>query len=151
MYLADPNGSCFRTYCHVSFSLQLRKQTGARIDVDTEDVGDERVLLISGFPVQVCKAKAAIHQILTENTPVSEQLSVPQRSVGRIIGTAGQLPLLFPFFFPFAFFLTFPRIFPAYFPSLCLGGGRRSGTLRPELYFFIEPVVKQSLLPQEVV
>ncbi|XP_074175295.1 tudor and KH domain-containing protein isoform X4 [Rhinolophus sinicus] len=31
---------------------QLRKQTGARIDVDTEDVGDERLLLISGFPVQ---------------------------------------------------------------------------------------------------
>ncbi|KAL1772064.1 tudor and KH domain-containing protein [Sigmodon hispidus] len=69
---------------------QLRKQTGARIDVDTEDVGDERVLLISGFPVQVCKAKAAIHQILTENTPVFEQLSVPQRSVGRIIGRGGE-------------------------------------------------------------
>ncbi|XP_062049577.1 tudor and KH domain-containing protein [Lepus europaeus] len=69
---------------------QLRKQTGARIDVDTEDVGDERVLLISGFPVQVCKAKAAIHQLLTENTPVSEQLSVPQRSVGRIIGRGGE-------------------------------------------------------------
>uniref|UniRef100_A0A0G2JFB2 Tudor and KH domain-containing protein n=1 Tax=Mus musculus TaxID=10090 RepID=A0A0G2JFB2_MOUSE len=66
------------------------KQTGARIDVDTEDVGDERVLLISGFPVQVCKAKAAIHQILTENTPVFEQLSVPQRSVGRIIGRGGE-------------------------------------------------------------
>ncbi|XP_066218588.1 tudor and KH domain-containing protein [Saccopteryx leptura] len=69
---------------------QLRKQTGARIDVDTEDIGDERVLLISGFPVQVCKAKAAIHQILTENAPVSEQLSVPQRSVGRIIGRGGE-------------------------------------------------------------
>ncbi|XP_036308890.1 tudor and KH domain-containing protein isoform X1 [Pipistrellus kuhlii] len=69
---------------------QLRKQTGARIDVDTEDVGDERVLLISGFPVQVCKAKAAIHQILTETAPVSEQLSVPQRSVGRIIGRGGE-------------------------------------------------------------
>ncbi|XP_077628677.1 tudor and KH domain-containing protein [Crocuta crocuta] len=69
---------------------QLRKQTGARIDVDTEDVGDERVLLISGFPVQVCKAKAAIHQILAENTPVSEQLSVPQRAVGRIIGRGGE-------------------------------------------------------------
>uniref|UniRef100_A0A8C6EKM3 K Homology domain-containing protein n=1 Tax=Microcebus murinus TaxID=30608 RepID=A0A8C6EKM3_MICMU len=65
---------------------QLRKQTGARIDVDTEDA----VLLISGFPVQVCKAKAAIHQILTENTPVSEQLSVPQRSVGRIIGRGSE-------------------------------------------------------------
>uniref|UniRef100_A0A0G2JFE0 Tudor and KH domain containing protein n=1 Tax=Mus musculus TaxID=10090 RepID=A0A0G2JFE0_MOUSE len=36
---------------------QLRKQTGARIDVDTEDVGDERVLLISGFPVQASGAK----------------------------------------------------------------------------------------------
>ncbi|KFO18230.1 Tudor and KH domain-containing protein [Fukomys damarensis] len=69
---------------------QLRKQTGARIDVDTEDIGEERVLLISGFPVQVCKAKAAIHQILTENTPVSEQLSVPQRAVGRIIGRGGE-------------------------------------------------------------
>nr|XP_019595591.1 PREDICTED: tudor and KH domain-containing protein isoform X1 [Rhinolophus sinicus] len=69
---------------------QLRKQTGARIDVDTEDVGDERLLLISGFPVQVCKAKAAIHQILTESAPVSEQLSVPQRSVGRIIGRGGE-------------------------------------------------------------
>ncbi|KAK7797011.1 hypothetical protein U0070_011382 [Myodes glareolus] len=38
---------------------QLRKQPGARIDVDTEDVGDERVLPISGFPVQECRAKAA--------------------------------------------------------------------------------------------
>ncbi|TEA34900.1 hypothetical protein DBR06_SOUSAS41110003 [Sousa chinensis] len=88
--LADPDESSSRVYYHISFSLQLRKQTGARIDVDTEDVGDERVLLISGFPVQVCKAKAAIHQILTESTPVSEQLSVPQRSVGRIIGRGGE-------------------------------------------------------------
>ncbi|XP_074175296.1 tudor and KH domain-containing protein isoform X5 [Rhinolophus sinicus] len=39
---------------------------------------------------QVCKAKAAIHQILTESAPVSEQLSVPQRSVGRIIGRGGE-------------------------------------------------------------
>lgn len=68
----------------------MDKQTGARIDVDTADVGDERVLLISGFPAQVCRAKAAIHQIPTENTPVSEQLSLPQRSVGRIIGRGGE-------------------------------------------------------------
>ncbi|KAK2500910.1 hypothetical protein MC885_018122 [Smutsia gigantea] len=73
---------------------QLRKQTGARIDVDTEDAGGERVLLISGFPVQVCAAKAAVRRILAENAPVSEQLSVPQRSVGRIIGTMAPLPLL---------------------------------------------------------
>ncbi|XP_035309685.1 tudor and KH domain-containing protein-like [Cricetulus griseus] len=43
---------------------QLRKQAGARIDVETENVGDERVLPISGIPVQVYKAKAAMHHIL---------------------------------------------------------------------------------------
>uniref|UniRef100_A0A8C8RS86 Tudor and KH domain containing n=1 Tax=Pelusios castaneus TaxID=367368 RepID=A0A8C8RS86_9SAUR len=69
---------------------QLRKKTGARIDVNTEDSGDERVLLISGFPVQVCRAKAAIHQILADNVPVSEQFLVPQRAVGRIIGRGGE-------------------------------------------------------------
>nr|XP_014427154.2 tudor and KH domain-containing protein [Pelodiscus sinensis] len=56
---------------------QLRKETGARIDVDTGDSGEERVLLISGFPVQVCRAKAAIHQLLVDNAPVAEQFLVP--------------------------------------------------------------------------
>lgn len=94
--------------------------------MDTEDVGDERVLLISGFPVQVCKAKAAIHQILTENAPVSEQLSVPQRSVGRIIGTTGQLPLLFLFFsLPSPFFHTFTRVFPGLLPLHLAEGGKK--------------------------
>ncbi|XP_065276411.1 tudor and KH domain-containing protein [Emys orbicularis] len=69
---------------------QLRKETGARIDVEAEDSGEERVLLISGFPVQVCRAKAAIHQILVDNAPVSEQFFVPQRAVGRIIGRGGE-------------------------------------------------------------
>nr|XP_023962778.1 tudor and KH domain-containing protein isoform X4 [Chrysemys picta bellii]XP_023962779.1 tudor and KH domain-containing protein isoform X4 [Chrysemys picta bellii] len=69
---------------------QLRKETGARIDVEVEDSGEERVLLISGFPVQVCRAKAAIHQILVDNAPVSEQFFVPQRAVGRIIGRGGE-------------------------------------------------------------
>lgn len=67
--------------------LQLMKETGARIDVDREELGGEQMLLISGFPVQVCRAKAAIHQILTESALVSEQFFVPQRVVGRIIGT----------------------------------------------------------------
>ncbi|KAM9114575.1 tudor and KH domain-containing protein [Pangshura tecta] len=69
---------------------QLRKETGARIDVEAGDSGEERVLLISGFPVQVCRAKAAIHQILVDNAPVSEQFVVPQRAVGRIIGRGGE-------------------------------------------------------------
>lgn len=91
--------------------------------MDTEDVGDERVLLISGFPVQVCKAKAAIHQILTETAPVSEQLSVPQRSVGRIIGTTGQLPLLLPFILYLCLSVTSAQgCFLAYFPFTLLRG-----------------------------
>ncbi|XP_010293622.1 PREDICTED: tudor and KH domain-containing protein, partial [Phaethon lepturus] len=38
----------------------------------------------------VCRAKATIHQIVTESIPVSEQLCVPQRAVGRIIGRGGE-------------------------------------------------------------
>ncbi|NXG86316.1 TDRKH protein, partial [Stercorarius parasiticus] len=69
---------------------KLRQETGARIDVEREEEGEETVLLISGSPSQVCRAKAAIHQIVTESTPVSEQLCVPQRAVGRIIGRGGE-------------------------------------------------------------
>lgn len=136
-------------YCQMSFSLQLRKQTGARIDVDTEDVGDERVLLISGFPVQVCKAKAAIHQILTENTPVSEQLSVPQRSVGRIIGTTGWLPLLFPLFFTFASLSHLPKDF--FWPSSPLPCEGEKRGIETRGLLFAELVVKPNLFPQKVV
>ncbi|NXO53572.1 TDRKH protein, partial [Aramus guarauna] len=67
-----------------------KAKTGARIDVEREDEGEETALLISGSPSQVCRAKAAIHQIVTESAPVSEQLCVPQRAVGRIIGRGGE-------------------------------------------------------------
>lgn len=113
--------------------------------MDTEDVGDERVLLISGFPVQVCKAKAAIHQILTENSPVSEQLSVPQRSVGRIIGTTGQLPLLFPFFLYLCLPFTPSQGFLLAYLPCTLPGKRKGPGERPELYFLTELLVKQKL------
>ncbi|NXU24437.1 TDRKH protein, partial [Thalassarche chlororhynchos] len=69
---------------------KLSQETGARIDVEAEDEGEEVALLISGSPGQVCRAKAAIHQIVTESAPVSEQLCVPQRAVGRIIGRGGE-------------------------------------------------------------
>lgn len=69
------------------FLPQLRKDTHARINVDLEESGDERMIRISGSPVQVCKAKAAIHQILEESLPVVEKISVPNRAIGRIIGT----------------------------------------------------------------
>ncbi|XP_077776984.1 tudor and KH domain-containing protein isoform X2 [Podarcis muralis] len=69
---------------------QLRKETQARIDVDVEDCGEERLIRICGSAVQVCKAKAAIHQILEENMAVTEKILVPQRAVGRIIGRGGE-------------------------------------------------------------
>ncbi|KAM6038137.1 tudor and KH domain-containing protein isoform 2-T2 [Theristicus caerulescens] len=69
---------------------KLSQETGVRIDVEREDEGEETVLLISGSPGQVCQAKAAVHQIVAESAPVSEQLCVPQRAVGRIIGRGGE-------------------------------------------------------------
>uniref|UniRef100_A0A8C9G6U7 Tudor and KH domain containing n=1 Tax=Pavo cristatus TaxID=9049 RepID=A0A8C9G6U7_PAVCR len=69
---------------------RVRQETGARIDLEGEDDGEERLLLIWGSPSQVCRAKAAVHQIVVESTPVSEQLHVPQRAVGRIIGHGGE-------------------------------------------------------------
>ncbi|OXB71081.1 UNVERIFIED_CONTAM: hypothetical protein H355_010461 [Colinus virginianus] len=69
---------------------RLRQETGARIDLEEDDGGEEQLLLISGSPSQVCRAKAAVHQIVVESTPVSEQLHVPQRAVGRIIGRGGE-------------------------------------------------------------
>ncbi|XP_013798549.2 tudor and KH domain-containing protein isoform X1 [Apteryx mantelli] len=69
---------------------QLRQETGAHIDTEAEDNSEEQVLVISGSPGQVCKAKAAIHQIVAENAPVLEQFHVPQRAIGRIIGRGGE-------------------------------------------------------------
>uniref|UniRef100_A0A8C6ISU2 Uncharacterized protein n=1 Tax=Melopsittacus undulatus TaxID=13146 RepID=A0A8C6ISU2_MELUD len=69
---------------------KLQQETGARIDVEREEEGEEAALLISGSPVQVCRVKAAVHQILVESTPVSERLFVPRRAVSRIIGRGGE-------------------------------------------------------------
>ncbi|NXI43185.1 TDRKH protein, partial [Galbula dea] len=69
---------------------KLEEETRTRIKVQNEDEDKEAALLISGSPTQVCRVKAAIHQIVMESTPVSEQLRVPQRAVGRIIGRGGE-------------------------------------------------------------
>ncbi|XP_064416726.1 tudor and KH domain-containing protein [Latimeria chalumnae] len=75
---------------------QLRRETGACIDIEAqESEGEEsepdRVLLIRGAPVQVCRAKMAIHQILTDSVQILEHFHVPQQSVGRIIGRGGEV------------------------------------------------------------
>ncbi|XP_042296847.1 tudor and KH domain-containing protein isoform X2 [Sceloporus undulatus] len=69
---------------------QLRKNTQARIDIDMEDSSVERIIRICGSPIQVCAAKATIHQILAENLPVQEKIEVHHRTVGRIIGRGGE-------------------------------------------------------------
>ncbi|XP_072917484.1 tudor and KH domain-containing protein isoform X2 [Hemitrygon akajei] len=75
---------------------QLLKETGARIEIkdskktDGEDGVAESLLTIVGSPLQVCKAKVAIHQLLAENVRITEELCVPQRAVGRIIGRGGE-------------------------------------------------------------
>nr|XP_020653942.1 tudor and KH domain-containing protein isoform X2 [Pogona vitticeps] len=69
---------------------KLRRDTHARIDVDVQESAEERLVRICGSPIEVCKAKAAIHQILAESLPVVEKIQVPQRAVGRIIGRGGE-------------------------------------------------------------
>ncbi|XP_042747697.1 tudor and KH domain-containing protein isoform X1 [Lagopus leucura] len=69
---------------------RLQQETGARMELEGEGDSEERLLLIWGSPSQVCRAKAAAHQIVVESTPVLEQLHVPQKAVGRIIGHGGE-------------------------------------------------------------
>ncbi|NXN97978.1 TDRKH protein, partial [Rhinopomastus cyanomelas] len=76
--------------CKGATIRKLRQESGARINTEEEEQGEEATLLIAGSPSQVCQAKAAIHRIVSETTPVSEQLCVPNRAVGRIIGRGGE-------------------------------------------------------------
>ncbi|NXN06503.1 TDRKH protein, partial [Indicator maculatus] len=69
---------------------KLRRETGARIEVESQEEGEDTVLLLSGSPEQVTRAKASIQQIVEDSKPVTEQLCVPQRAVGRIIGRGGE-------------------------------------------------------------
>ncbi|NXX31833.1 TDRKH protein, partial [Nicator chloris] len=71
---------------------QLRQETGAQIEVEEEDEEEEgqSLVQISGSPRQVCRARAAVLRIVADSAPVAEQLRVPQRVVGRIIGRGGE-------------------------------------------------------------
>ncbi|XP_057898631.1 tudor and KH domain-containing protein [Melospiza georgiana] len=71
---------------------QLRQETGAQIEVEEEEEEEEgqSLVQISGSPGQVCRARAAVLRIVADSAPVAEQLRVPQRAVGRIIGRGGE-------------------------------------------------------------
>ncbi|XP_064257713.1 tudor and KH domain-containing protein [Passer domesticus] len=72
---------------------QLRQETGAQIEVEEEEEeeeGGQSLVQISGSPRQVCRARAAVLRIVADSAPVAEQLRVPQRAVGRIIGRGGE-------------------------------------------------------------
>ncbi|NWQ71614.1 TDRKH protein, partial [Neopipo cinnamomea] len=71
---------------------QLRRETGAHITVQEEEEEEEGepVVQIWGSPAQVCRARAAVLRLVADSTPVSEQLHVPCRAVGRIIGRGGE-------------------------------------------------------------
>ncbi|NXM26495.1 TDRKH protein, partial [Oxyruncus cristatus] len=70
---------------------QLRRETGAHITVQEEEEEEgEPVVQIWGSPAQVCRAKAAVLSLVADSTPVAEQLHVPCRAVGRIIGRGGE-------------------------------------------------------------
>ncbi|KAL8184734.1 UNVERIFIED_CONTAM: hypothetical protein K2H54_026662 [Gekko kuhli] len=88
--LEGKNRCILSVHLKAACPVELRKDTRARIDVDVEESSEHQLIRICGSPVQVCKAKAAIHQILAENLPVEEKMHVPQQAVGRIIGRGGE-------------------------------------------------------------
>ncbi|NWR95841.1 TDRKH protein, partial [Furnarius figulus] len=72
---------------------QLRRDTGAHIAVEEqeeEEQQEESLVRIWGSPSQVCRAKAAVLRIVADSAPVAEQLRVPHRAIGRIIGRGGE-------------------------------------------------------------
>ncbi|NWT06807.1 TDRKH protein, partial [Mionectes macconnelli] len=72
---------------------QLRRETGAHITVQEEEEEEEEgepVVQIWGSPAQVCRAKAAVLRLVADSTPVAEQLHVPCKAVGRIMGRGGE-------------------------------------------------------------
>ncbi|NWI93618.1 TDRKH protein, partial [Pitta sordida] len=69
---------------------RLRRQTGAQIEVEEQEEEEEALVQFWGSPAQVCHARAAVQRLVAESAPVAEELRVPWRAVGRIIGRGGE-------------------------------------------------------------
>ncbi|XP_015211704.2 tudor and KH domain-containing protein isoform X1 [Lepisosteus oculatus] len=69
----------------------LCQESGAQVEVDTEMAGNaERTFLISGSAEQVCRARVAIAQLVTDCEAITDIIEVPQTAFGRIIGRGGE-------------------------------------------------------------
>lgn len=74
---------------------QLQRETGAQVFVQRAPWGEQeargqKVVRIRGTPDDVCRASVALHRIVAESATAVEELRLPQRAVGRIIGRGGQ-------------------------------------------------------------
>ncbi|XP_032831587.1 tudor and KH domain-containing protein isoform X4 [Petromyzon marinus] len=74
---------------------QLQRETGAQLIVQRaargeRDARGQEVVRIRGTPDDVCRASVALHRIVAESATTVEELRLPQRAVGRIMGRGGQ-------------------------------------------------------------
>lgn len=73
---------------------KIEKDTGARINLKDEDEGsqsEERTVLIQGEREKAKRAEILVKKIIAEQPVIrSEDVFVPQRTCGRIIGKGGQ-------------------------------------------------------------
>ncbi|XP_061436805.1 LOW QUALITY PROTEIN: tudor and KH domain-containing protein-like [Lethenteron reissneri] len=74
---------------------QLQRETGAQVFVQRAPRGErdargQEVVRIRGTPDDVCRASVALHRIVAESATAVEELRLPQRAVGRIMGRGGQ-------------------------------------------------------------
>ncbi|MBN3313350.1 TDRKH protein, partial [Atractosteus spatula] len=71
--------------------IELCQESGAQVEVDTEMAGTaQRTFLISGSAEQVCRARVAIAQLVTDCEAITDIIEVPQTAFGRIIGRGGE-------------------------------------------------------------
>jgi len=73
---------------------KIEKDTGARINMKDEEEGgenEERIVLIQGEREKAKRAEILVKKIIAEQPVIrTEEVFVPQRACGRIIGKGGQ-------------------------------------------------------------
>uniref|UniRef100_A0A8C4RIN9 Tudor domain-containing protein n=1 Tax=Erpetoichthys calabaricus TaxID=27687 RepID=A0A8C4RIN9_ERPCA len=77
-----------------SFLHELRSETGASIEITMEETEEndknELIFFIQGTPEQVFRARVALTQLVSSYELVTDQMKIPQSSMGRIIGRGGE-------------------------------------------------------------
>ena len=86
--------------CNNIHILKIQERTGAKVNFkdDAPADGDDRIVIVRGTHMSAQQAELEVKQIIAAQPPiVTDNIVVPDRSVGRIIGEIHeiQVPILF--------------------------------------------------------